>query len=188
VLYTSLTPTILGAIAGAAAVGQFVLADRLRGAAQSLLAPVSQALFPRMSYLFAHDRPAALRLLRQSGGAIALVAGAASLGLFVLAEPLVRLAAGRDFLGAAGLLRWLAPLPLIVSLSNVFGVQIMLARGMFREVNRTLSAAGIISLVVIAPLISWRGAQGAAMSILLAECIVTCGFVASVSRSSWSKL
>ena len=56
VLYTSLIPSILGVMVGVEAVGQFVLANRIRMAVQSLLSPVSQALFPRMSYLFAHDR------------------------------------------------------------------------------------------------------------------------------------
>ncbi len=188
VLYTSLTPTILGALAGAAAVGQFVLADKLRGAAQSLLAPVSQALFPRMSYLFAHDRLAALRLLRRSGGLIGLASGAASLALFVLAKPLVLLAGGRDFLGAVTLLRWLAPLPLVIAASNFFGVQILLARGMSHKVNRTLIVVGTVSLTAITPLIVWRGSQGAAIGTLLAECMVTCGFVASVVQSEWRNI
>jgi PST family polysaccharide transporter len=173
VLYTGLTPTILGAMAGTAAVGQYVLADKLRAAAQSLLSPVSQALFPRMSYLFAYDRQAALSLLRRSGKLITLVSGATSIALFMLAEPLVRLAGGRDFFASVTLLHWLAPLPLIIAISNVFGIQIMLPNRMTRAFNRILAAAAALSLVAIVPWIAWGGTQGAAINALLTECFVT---------------
>jgi O-antigen/teichoic acid export membrane protein len=183
VLYTSLTPTILGAVAGAAVVGQYVLADKVCGAAQSLVAPLAQALFPRMSYLFAHDQPAAQRLLWRSAKLIALVSGAMSVALFLLAEPLVLFAAGRAFLSSVPVLRWLAPLPLVVAMSNVLGVQIMLARGMFRSVNRILRSAGIISLVTVAPLSLWMGAAGAALNTCVITCLVTVGFAVTVFRT-----
>lgn len=182
VLYTGLTPSILGAMAGASAVGQYVLADKMCGTAQSLLTPLSQALFPRMSYLFAHDRPAALHLLWRSGKLIVLVSGATSLALFVLAEPLVLLAAGRRFLGAAPLLRWLAPLPLIIALSVIFGLQVMLPNQMTRAFNRILAAAGALSLAMIGVWVSLRGAEGAAINTLLVECFVTLAMGVYLSR------
>ncbi|MDD2467289.1 MAG: oligosaccharide flippase family protein [Desulfobulbus sp.] len=183
VLYTSLIPTILGAMAGAVAVGQYVLADRIRMTVQSLIAPLAQALFPRMSYLFAHDRPAALRLLWHSGRLVVLISLAASLALFLLAEPILLLVAGPEFLDAAALLRWLSPLPLVVALSNLLGVQIMLAQGMMTEVNRVVTAGGVTSLIMITPLITCAGANGAAINTLIMECIVTFGFIVSVLKS-----
>jgi len=112
-------------------------------------------------------------LLWRSGKLIALVSGAASLALFLLAEPVVLLAGGRSFLGAAPLLRWLAPLPLVVALSGIFGVQIMLPNNMTSAFNRILAAAGGVSLGLIALWVAWRGAEGAAINTLLVECIVT---------------
>jgi O-antigen/teichoic acid export membrane protein len=182
VLYTSLAPTILGAMDGAAAVGQFVLADKLRAAAQSLLTPVSQALFPRMSYLFAHDRPAALNLLRRSGKLITLVSGATSLALFALAGPIILLAGGRDFVAATVVLRWLAPLPLIIAGSNFFGVQMMLPNRMTRAFNRIYAATGALSLAMIGAWVAWRGAEGAAINMLLSEGFVTAAMGAYLWR------
>jgi O-antigen/teichoic acid export membrane protein len=80
-------------------------------------------------------------------------------------------------------LRWLAPLPLVVAMSNVLGVQIMLARGMFRSVNRILRSAGIISLVTVAPLSLWMGAAGAALNTCVITCLVTVGFAVTVFRT-----
>lgn len=176
-LYTSLTPTILGSITGAASVGQYVLADKIRMTIQSLIAPVAQALFPRMSYLFAHDRPAALRLLWHSGRLVALISLIASLVLFLLAEPIILLIAGPNFSDAVKLLRWLSPLPLVVVMSNLFGAQIMLAQGMMAEVNRVLTVGGITSLIIMLPLITWGGSTGAAINTLFIEFIIAIGFI-----------
>ena len=50
--YSTITPIILGSIAGVTAVGYYAFADRFKGLAQSVLNPVSQALYPRLSHLF----------------------------------------------------------------------------------------------------------------------------------------
>lgn len=173
VLYTTLSPTILGVMTGAESVGQFVLADRIRMAVQSLLAPVSQALFPRMSYLFAHNRAAAIALLRRSGLIIVFISAAASLALYVLAKPIVLFVAGGGFQDAVNLLRWLSPLPFVIALSNIFGVQIMLPNLMTRAFNRILAGAGFMSLGMIWLWIAGFGAEGAAINTLIVECFVT---------------
>jgi len=181
-LYTTLTPAILGVVAGPIAVGYFALADRARQAAQSVLVPVSQALFPRMSHLFVHDPAQARYLLKRSGISVAGGSGLVSLALWLGAEPIIRLLGGQNFLPASEVLKWLAPLPFVVALSNLFGVQVMLARGMIREVNTILAIAGVFSLLIIKPFIDWKMAVGAAISILIVETFVTSGFFLSLCK------
>lgn len=171
--YTTLVPLVLGWVSGPVAVAHFALADKLRSAAQSLLGPISQALFPRMSHLFATDTAAALRLVKRSALAILLLAGSASIALWLLADRLVLLLAGPEFLPAGPVLRWLAFLPLIIGFSNLFGVQIMLPNGMNRTFNLILMTAGVICIAVLWPLVHWMQARGAAASMLLVELFVT---------------
>lgn len=172
-LYTTLTPTILGVVAGPAAVGYYALADRLRQLAQSVMKPISDALFPRMSHLFANDAADARRLLLQSCAIILPMAAVMSIVLSVAAGPIVTLLAGAKFKAAIPVLRWLAPLPFIIAISNVFGVQIMLPRLKSKAFNRILAAAGFLSLIAILPLIRRWGAEGAAMNSFGVECFVT---------------
>ncbi len=186
-LYTSLTPTILGAMTSAEAVGQFVLASRIQSAAQSLLIPISQALFPRMSYLFATDRNAACALLRRSGSAILAITFATSVALFAFAREITSLISGDSFDQAAEILRWLSPLPFVVGISNIIGVQFMLPNNMTQAFNRIIASAGIISILIIWPLIHFQHALGAAISTLLAECFVTAAmmtFIIPLRKSS----
>lgn len=171
--YTTLVPLVLGWIAGPVAVAHFALADKLRSAAQSLLSPISQALFPRMSHLFATDKAAALQLIKRSALAIFLLAGSASVTLWLLADRLVLLLAGPEFLPAGAVLRWLAFLPLIIGFSNLFGVQIMIPNGMNRAFNLILMGSGAACVLLLWPLIHWMQASGAAASMLLVELFVT---------------
>lgn len=172
-LYTTLTPTILGIIAGPVAVAHYALADRARQAAQSALGPVSQALFPRMSHLFTHDPIQARQLLKRSGTGIAVASGLVSIGLWFGSDMIVYLLGGKEFMSASLVLKWLAPLPFVIGLSNLFGIQIMIPKGMNREFNTVLFIAGILSLIMIKPLIDWKMEAGAAMNTLSIELFVT---------------
>jgi PST family polysaccharide transporter len=172
-LYTSVTPAILGMIAGPVAVGYFTLADKVRQFVQSALGPVFQAMFPRMSYLFNSNILEARALLKRSAALIVGTSALASLVLWLFADTIIILLAGDQFSKAASVLRWLAPLPFIISLSNLFGIQIMLPNRFTQAFNRILLAAGTMSLCMIVPFIQWKGAEGASINTFLTESFVT---------------
>lgn len=180
--YTTLAPLALGLMTGTTAVSFFSLADRVRTAGQSLLSPIATALFPRLSHLYASDRATAARLAARG---FLLTLGAAlviSAALFVLAGPAIRLLGGAEFESAVPVLRLLAALPLIVGLSNVFGVQIMLANGRTRPFNLILGGAAVLGMLAIWPLTYAFGALGAAASVVGVELFVTATMAAYLSR------
>lgn len=172
-LYTTLVPLVLGWVAGPVVLAYFNLADKLRAAAQSLLTPLSQALFPRMSHLVGNDGNAAYTLIKRSAQVVITIAGGASVALWALSDWLVILVGGTDFAPAAQVLRWMAPLPLIIGLSNLLGVQIMLPHDLKRAFNLILCSAAILSAILIWPLAQHNGAHGAAQTMLMAEIWVT---------------
>lgn len=172
-LYTHMIPLILGIVAGTTAVGIYSLADRIRNMAQSLLQPISQAVFPRMSHLYAHDVKEAQLLLVKSLSVVFVVAAPVSLGLFVMADWIILVIGGSKFHEAADVLRWLSIVPLAVGLSNVFGVQVMIPNGRVKAFNLIVGIAGICAIVSIFPFSSHYGAVGAARVTLIVELIVT---------------
>ena len=183
-LYTTLVPLAVGWWAGPVQLAYFNLADRFRQAVQALVAPVSQALFPRMSWLFEHDPGAARALLRKSAlgmGAMSALAGAV---LWAGAEVWMTALGGRDFAQGATVLHWLAPVPCVVAMSNLLGVQVMLPRGMNRPFTLILGMASMLSLAMLYPMTHRAGAQGAAQLVLLVECFVT-GAMALYLRRQW---
>lgn len=186
-IYTILTPLALGAISGTTAVGYFSLADRIQRAAQSLLLPISQALFPRMSHLYKHDPISAHHLLKRSTLIIIALSGTVSLLIWTTADWIIFMVGGVEFAAAAAVLRWLAFMPLIIGLSNVFGVQIMLPNGLNRLFNGILGTAATLALLLMVPMIYWKAAEGAAIAGFIAETFITVAMAAFLYKLGYHK-
>jgi PST family polysaccharide transporter len=172
-VYTTSNTVILGAVSGVREVGFFNGADRLRTAAQGLINPISQAVYPRANALMAESQTAGLAFLRrvlllQGGCSLAI-----SLGLFVLAPLIVRIMLGGAYSDTVLVLRWLAALPFLIGISNVFGMQVMLALGMQRMFSRILLLSGVINVALVLVLAHFYGAVGVAMTMVLVELFVT---------------
>jgi O-antigen/teichoic acid export membrane protein len=151
----------------------FNVADKLRIAGQSLMGPLSQALYPRISLLVNTDKQGAFALIKKSALVTLMLAGSASAILWLLADVLIILIAGDSFKQAAEILRWLAALPLIIGFSNLLGVQIMLAKSMSKPFNTILGVAAGLSVVLVWPLSYLFSGVGAAATLLIVEFFVT---------------
>lgn len=172
-LYTVSNTVVLGALAGTREVGLFTSADKLKAAAQGLTSPVSQAAYPRVNALFAHSHEEAFVFLRkilvlQGGFCLAI-----SLGLWLTAGWGVPLALGPGYEEAIDILRWLSPLPFLIGLSNVFGIQALLGLGFQQAFTRILMMAGGLNMILVFPLVYFWGAKGVAMTMVTVELFVT---------------
>jgi PST family polysaccharide transporter len=96
-----------------------------------------------------------------------------SLGLFLVAPPLIRIFYGPAYDQTIDVLRWLAILPFLVGLSNVLGIHTMMAMGMNRLVSRILISAGALNVAILYFLAHRFGAVGAAMAVVTTETFVT---------------
>ena len=172
-VYTVSNTVVLGAMTSPREVGFFSGADKLRTAAQGLLSPLSQAVYPRANALMAESREAGLAFLRkvlvwQGGLALCI-----SLGLMVTAKWLVLLLLGSAYTESTQVLRWLAVLPFLIGVSNVFGIQVMLALGMQKVFNRILIVSGIFNIFMVLFMAHFMGALGVAITMVVVELFVT---------------
>ncbi|MGM5532037.1 flippase [Mixta calida] len=172
-LYTTSTVVILGFLSGTTAVGYFNAANTIRNAVQGLLNPITQAIYPRINYLYDNDYPKCISLIRKSLNGIGCLSFLTSLFLFVFSPIIIKYGVGENYSNAATVLRILSFLPFIVSLSNIFGVQTMLTHGLKKQFSRILIFAGVGNLLVIFPLITFFKEDGAALSMLFTEAMVT---------------
>lgn len=172
-LYTSSNIFILGLLTNPVAVGYFSAAEKIIRAVQGLISPISQAVYPHIAGLVIRSRESALIFIRK----LLWVQGSAMLAisvlLFVLAEPTVHLLLGDQFQPSVRLVEWMAALPFIIGLSNIFGIQTMLNFGMKKSFSRIIVLSGLINIALIIPLAHWLGAEGTAISVLLTEIMVT---------------
>ena len=179
-LYTNTNVFLVGLLAGNVQAGYFSTGERVVGAAQGLLAPVFQGIFPHVNAMARESKERAVAFLRRSLFWVGLVSLLPSLTLLIFAHPLVLLAFGSKALGSVPVLRWIALLPFVIALSNVLGIQTMVTFGKEKQLSRILIAAGAVNVVLCALLVLHFGASGAAASVFAVEVGVTLAMAALV--------
>jgi PST family polysaccharide transporter len=172
-LYTVGNPFLLGVLAGPAAVALYGGGERIMRAAVNLLAPASQALFPRVSYLMANDRARGDRLVRVSLLAMAGV-GTVLSGVLALSAPLVvPLLLGPGYEQVVPVLRVLAVLPLLIGVNTALCVQWALPLGLDRAVVWAVAGAAVVNTVFALLAVPAYGAVGMAWGLVAAEAWIT---------------
>jgi len=172
-VYTTSNQVLLGFLCGPLQVGYYAAADRVRAAAQGVSSVLSNSVYPRVSALMHTNRPAALALVRKL---MVIQGGATFLGgcaLWLVAPSIVSLLMGPAFQPSVTVLRWMAFVPFIVSLSNVFGIQLMLPLGMTKAFGTILIGSAVFNLIALLPLAVVLGATGGAVAMLITETVVT---------------
>lgn len=164
---------ILGLFAPPQLVGYYAGAEKISKVFSTLLGPMSQVLYPRLSHLAHHNREEAARLAWV--GTAVMGMGGVLLGCvgFVLAPFLVRIMLGPGFEPAVPVLRVLAVLPTLLALSNVLGIQWMLPLGLDRPFNAIILGAGFINLSLAVVLAPHYAQMGMAYAVVFSEIFVT---------------
>jgi len=158
---------------GPTSVGNFNAANTIRNALQGLLNPITQAIYPRISSTLVLNRVKGVILIKKSLTCLSLIGGAFSLILLLGASILVKISIGPGYDNAVIVLMIISPLPFLISLSNVYGIQVMLTHNYKKEFSKILIAAGLLSLLLIFPLTTLFKEIGAAITLLATECLVT---------------
>lgn len=172
-LYTAGNALILSFFVAPQLVAYYAGAEKIAKAAIGLLSPVSQALYPRISRLTSVGGDAAARLARTMVVVMTLLGFGLSAALFVAAPLAVRILLGPGFEPAVPVLRVLSLLPVLLALSNVFGIQWMLPLGLDRAFNTIIVCAGLLNLALALLLAPRFSAAGMAWSVVIAEAFVT---------------
>jgi polysaccharide transporter, PST family len=180
--YTIGNAFILGLFATPTIVGYYVGAEKIGKAAATLLYPITQAVFPRMSNLALAARYEAARLARTSLFLVGAAGCAMGLAVFLAAPLLVRAVLGPGFEASVVVLRILALLPPLVAVSNVLGIQWMLALGLDRFVNAVIVSACLLNVSLALILVPHYMHVGMAVAVVSSETLVVLGLCAVLKR------
>jgi PST family polysaccharide transporter len=175
-LYTSGNAFILGLLTNSVAVGYYSAAEKIVSAAAGLLGPLSQAVYPRFSRLARESRVQTLRWARRmlafAGSAGLLL----SLLLFFGAPLIVRVFLGSKYTPSTAVIAIMSPLPVLIAVSNVLGVQLLFPFGHEKRVLVIVLAAGIVNIALAFLLAPRWQASGMATAVVVSEVVVTLGF------------
>lgn len=172
-LYTASNLVFLGLLTNNIVVGYFSGAQKIIQNINSLISPITQAIYPYISKITNNSKSDALKFLRKIvwilGGGNFIV----SILIFIFAEWIVDLLLGDGYEQSVLLLRILSFLPFIISLSNIFGIQTMLVFGMKKQFNKILLSAAVINTIIVLPMIYFYQAIGVSISMTITEMFVT---------------
>ncbi len=187
-LYTTSNIFILGLFAGNDIVGYFAAADKIRLAVQGLFENASQTIFPHLAKLFNESKAQAVSFVKKYIFIILSIAFILTFILLVFSRELILLVLGSSYLPALTVFRIIIFLPLIILLSNIFGIQVMLNLGYKKEFFKIIFLAGIINLLISFLVIPVYYEIGTALSIVISEVFVTAAFIHFVKKKKLLKL
>lgn len=181
VFYNSLT-VILGYTSGTASVGAFTAALNLYRAAQGMFLPLSQTVYPRLSYLFCHDKTEGVRMLKRVFKLLVPVTAVVCLLLAWGAQWALPMLIGQQFDASVTLFQLFTVALFLFGLSSLIGAQVMVL------LNRHVMYTKIVTLSVFGSLIAayimnllW-GAAGSALAVIACEVSVVIGCLASLQK------
>ncbi len=168
-VYASSNIVFLTFIAGNVAGGYFAAGDKLIRAVLNMLQPLRTAAYPRVSFLMHHARDDAFRFLRKMFMLQGTIVSLISVCIFFGALLAAKLLYGPQFAPTVDVLRWMAFVPLMSGLFDLFGVQTMRPLGMKAHFSRVLIGSAALNFALLAVLAKLFGEQGAVATVLIVE-------------------
>lgn len=169
-LNTRLPILVLGKISGAQSVGVYTLANDIASFfAGEVLAPVRRAMIP--GYVKLTDDTTALKQMFLDGFSLTLlIAGPINIGISLLAEPMVAVILGSQWMPAVQVIQVLAIASVMQSISPM-GTNIFMATGR----HRLMVLEVLVMFAVVAAVLPWnvaeRGLYGAAFAIAVGSSV-----------------
>ena len=172
-LYTISTIFILGLFTNNIIVGYYAAADKIRSAFQGILGPISQTIYPHIVHKVKISKEQAIKFIRNAAILISILGTTLSLVLFLFADFWVELFLGEKYTRSIAVLQIIAFLPLIVGLSNIFGIQTMVTFGMKKHFSKVIILGSILNIILSIILVPLYFEIGSAISVITVETFIT---------------
>lgn len=174
-LMSNSTRFILGFFVTDAMLGYYSVAEGLARALSQLIAPISQSIYPYFSKLQSENREKAKNQLKK----LVLISGVLTFLISVLivflAPLLIELLAGSEYTASIPILQVYGFILFAMGISNVLGVQGLVAFGYQEKFSKIVIFAGILHIFLLIGLIFILGSIGAALTVVITEfniCII----------------
>lgn len=173
-IYLQLNTVLLGFFKNALAVGYFTAATKVMQMLLQMSSCLGSVMMPRASHLLAENKESEFNnLIQKSYDFTLAIAMPITIGLIFCAPSLITTLCGVKFANSILPSQIIAPIILMVSIANVFGIQILFPKGKINIVTLSCGIGAIVALVLnlcLTPLLSYIGS---AVAYLGAEVITT---------------
>ena len=177
-LYVNLNSIMLGFMADNTSVGLFTAATKLSHVLLSLVSALGTVMLPRLSNLISTGQKDKFNeLVQKSITVVMALTLPLTAGLIMTAKYLIPLFCGNSYEPAILTLQIISPIIIMIGISNVLGIQILYPQGQENKVILCTALGALVNLLLNIWLIPQYAQDGAAVSTLLAETMVTVSMI-----------
>ena len=160
-IYLQLNTVLLGFLKNALAVGYFAAATKVMQMLLTMSACLGSVMMPRASHLIAENKEDEFnRLIQKSYDFTLAIALPMTIGLIFCAPSLITALCGVKFEHSILPSQIIAPIILMVAISNVFGIQVLFPKGKINIVTLCCGIGAVADLILnlcLIPLFSYIG-------------------------------
>lgn len=173
-IYLQLNTVLLGFLKNALAVGYFAAATKVMQMLLKMSACLGSVMMPRASHLIAENKEAEFnRLIQKSYDFTLAIALPMTIGLIFCAPSLITALCGVKFEHSILPSQIIAPIILMVAISNVFGIQVLFPKGKINIVILCCGIGAVADLILNLCLIPFFSYIGTSIAYLGAEVATT---------------
>jgi O-antigen/teichoic acid export membrane protein len=171
--YVIVLTIILGFVSGKVAVGYFSSAFRIYSVILTFIVAFSSVLIPRLSdYINRNMHVESLALISKSMQVIFSFGIPVVVAVICFSRYIILILLGGKFIAAQTDLVLLSPLVLIISISNLFAMNVLTPRNMEGQFLRATIFGLIVSAILMFFLLGRLNDVGAAITLFVTECVV----------------
>lgn len=173
-IYLQLNTVLLGFLKNALAVGYFAAATKVMQMLLTMSACLGSVMMPRVSHLIAENKETEFnRLIQKSYDFTLAIALPMTIGLIFCAPSLITALCGVKFEHSILPSQIIAPIILMVAISNVFGIQVLFPKGKINIVTLCCGIGAVADLILNLCLIPFFSYIGTSIAYLGAEVATT---------------
>ena len=173
-IYLQLNTVLLGFLKNALAVGYFAAATKVMQMLLTMSACLGSVMMPRASHLIAENKEDEFnRLIQKSYDFTLAIALPMTIGLIFCAPSLITALCGVKFEHSILPSQIIAPIILLVAISNVFGIQVLFPKGKINIVTFCCCIGAVADLILNLCLIPFFSYIGTSIAYLGAEVATT---------------
>lgn len=173
-IYLQLNTVLLGFLKNALAVGYFAAATKVMQMLLTMSACLGSVMMPRASHLIAENKETEFnRLIQKSYDFTLAIALPMTIGLIFCAPSLIMALCGVKFEHSILPSQIIAPIILMVAISNVFGIQVLFPKGKINIVTLCCGIGAVADLILNLCLMPFFSYIGTSIAYLGAEVATT---------------
>lgn len=173
-IYLQLNTVLLGFLKNALAVGYFAAATKVMQMLLTMSVCLGSVMMPRASHLIAENKEDEFnRLIQKSYDFTLAIALPITIGLIFCAPSLITALCGVKFEHSILPSQIIAPIILMVAISNVFGIQVLFPKGKINIVTLSCGIGAVADLILNLCLIPFFSYIGTSIAYLGAEVATT---------------